>query len=87
MHNLSKIVLAACLFLTAASVFAHDEPEEDDAVDPWDGTGEAGLVKTTGNTDNNSVECQAEFHQNGGEMASSFHRYGTDDFRRWNQGK
>ena len=44
MHNLSKILLAACLVFATASVFAHDEPEEEPGVDPWDGTGEAGFV-------------------------------------------
>ena len=72
MHNLSKIMLAACLFFAAGSVFAHDEPEEEPGVDPWDGTGEAGFVKTTGNTDTTALNVRLNFIRTGEKWRHRF---------------
>ena len=51
MRNLLKYLLAGCLLLTTASVFAHDDPDEKGVVNPWEGSGEFGFVNTTGNTE------------------------------------
>ena len=72
MHNLSKILLAACLVFAAGSVFAHDEPEEEPGVDPWDGTGEAGFVKTTGNTDTTALNVRLNFIRTGKKWRHRF---------------
>ena len=65
MRNLLKILLAACLFLTTASVFAHDVPEEEDVVKPWEGSGEFGFVNTTGNTETVALNLKLNFVRTG----------------------
>ena len=72
MRNLTKILLAACLFITTASVFAHDEPEEEDVVKPWEGSGEAGFVKTTGNTETTALNLKLNFIRTGKKWRHRF---------------
>jgi putative salt-induced outer membrane protein len=72
MRNLVKILLAACLFLTTASVFAHDEPEEEDVVKLWEGSGELGFVKTTGNTDTTALNVRLNFIRTGEKWRHRF---------------
>jgi len=72
MRNLVKILLAACLFLTTASVFAHDEPEEEDVVKPWEGSGELGFVNTTGNTETVALNAKLNFVRTGEKWRHRF---------------
>jgi len=72
MRNLVKILLAACLFLTTASVFAHDEPEEEDVVKPWEGSGELGFVNTTGNTETVALNAKLNFVRTGKKWRHRF---------------
>jgi putative salt-induced outer membrane protein len=72
MRSLLKIPLAACLFLTAASVFAHDEPEEEDVVKPWEGSGELGFVNTTGNTETVALTAKLNFVRTGEKWRHRF---------------
>jgi len=65
MHNLVKILLAVGLFLATASVFAHDEPEEEAVVKPWEGSGELGFVNTTGNTETVALNLKLNFVRTG----------------------
>jgi putative salt-induced outer membrane protein len=65
MLNLVKYLLVACMFITAASVFAHDEPEEEAVVKPWEGSGEVGYVKTTGNTETTALNLKLNFVRTG----------------------
>jgi len=66
MRNLVRILLAACLFLTTASVFAHEEPEEgEEVVKPWEGSGELGFVNTTGNTETGALNLKLNFVRTG----------------------
>ena len=65
MPKLVKILLASCLFFTAVSVFAHDEPEEEDVVRPWEGAGEFGFVNTTGNTESVAMNMKLNFVRTG----------------------
>lgn len=59
MKYLVKIALASSLLLST-SLFAQDEAEE---VDPrgWEGTGEFGLVNTTGNTESLALNLKMNF--------------------------
>ena len=72
MRNLVKILLAAGLFLTTASVFAHDEPEEEDVVKPWEGSGELGFVNTTGNTETVALNAKLNFVRTGEKWRHRF---------------
>jgi putative salt-induced outer membrane protein len=72
MSNLVKILLAACLFLTTASVFAHDEPEEEAVVKPWEGSGELGFVNTTGNTETVALNAKLNFVRTGKKWRHRF---------------
>jgi len=72
MRNLVKILLAACLFLSAASVFAHDEPEEEEVVKPWEGSGELGFVNTTGNTETVALNAKLNFIRTGKKWRHRF---------------
>ena len=65
MRNWLKILLAGCLFSTTASVFAHDDPEEKAVVNPWEGSGEFGLVNTTGNTETVALNLKLNFVRTG----------------------
>jgi len=65
MRNLLKTLLAACLFLTTVSVSAHDEPEEEEVVKPWEGSGEFGFVNTTGNTETVALNLKLNFIRTG----------------------
>ncbi len=65
MHKLVKVLLTACMFITAASAIAHDEPEEEETVNPWEGSGELGLVKTTGNTETTALNLKLNFVRTG----------------------
>jgi putative salt-induced outer membrane protein len=53
-----KTALAAALVLSSANVLAQDEAE---ATDGWAGKGEFGFVKTSGNTDNETLNFALEF--------------------------
>jgi putative salt-induced outer membrane protein len=65
MRNWLKILLAVCLFSTTASVFAHDDPEENGVVNPWEGSGEFGFVNTTGNTETVALNLKLNFIRTG----------------------
>ncbi len=65
MRNLGNILMMACLFLTATSVFAHEEPEEEDVAKPWEGAGELGFVNTTGNTETVALNLKLNFVRTG----------------------
>ena len=65
MRNFVEILLAACLFLTTASVLAHDVPEEEAVVNPWEGAGEFGFVNTTGNTETLALNLKLNFLRTG----------------------
>ena len=65
MHNLVKIAFAGALLLAATSVYAHDEPEEEAAPQAWEGTGEGGWVKTTGNTNTSALNLRLNFIRTG----------------------
>jgi putative salt-induced outer membrane protein len=65
MRSLVKILLAACLLFTATSVIAHDEPEEEDVVKPWEGSGELGFVSTSGNTETVALNAKLNFVRTG----------------------
>ena len=60
MRDLVKIVLVGCLYASATSVFAQDAEEEQD-VRRWEGTGEFGLVNTTGNTESLAMNMGLNF--------------------------
>ncbi len=72
MRYLLKILLAACLFLTTASVFAHDEPEEEAVVKPWEGSGELGFVNSTGNTETVALNAKLNFVRTGKKWRHRF---------------
>jgi len=72
MRNLVKILLAACIFFTAASVFAHDEPEEEAVVKPWEGSGELGFVSTSGNTETTALNFKLNFVRTGKKWRHRF---------------
>ena len=72
MHNLVKILLTACMFLTAASLFAHDEPEEEAVVKPWEGSGELGFVNTSGNTETTALNAKLNFVRTGKKWRHRF---------------
>ena len=65
MHYLVKIVLASVLFLTAASVYAHEEKVEEEVVEPWEGSGELGFVNTTGNPETVALNFKLNFIRTG----------------------
>ena len=54
MFNLVKLILASSLFLSAGSVYAQDDANEDTELG-WSGEGEVGFVNTTGNTDSTAL--------------------------------
>jgi len=73
MRNLVEILLTVCLFLTTASVFAHDEPaEEEEVVKPWEGSGEFGFVNTTGNTETVALNLKLNFVRTGEKWRHRF---------------
>jgi putative salt-induced outer membrane protein len=72
MRNFFEILLASCLFLTTASVFAHDEPEEEAVVKPWEGSGELGFVNTTGNTETVALNLKLNFVRTGEKWRHRF---------------
>ena len=65
MHYLVKTLLASVLFLTAASVYAHEEEAEEEVVKPWEGAGEFGFVNTTGNTESQALNLKLNFIRTG----------------------
>jgi len=65
MHYLVKIVLASILFLSAVSVYAHEEKVEEEVVQPWEGSGELGFVNTTGNTETVALNFKLNFIRTG----------------------
>jgi putative salt-induced outer membrane protein len=65
MRVLGKLLLAGSLFLTTASVLAHDEVEEEAEVRAWEGAGEFGFVNTTGNTESVALNMKLNFIRNG----------------------
>lgn len=69
MKHLVKVVLAGMLLLTA-SVYAQDAEEE--AVDPWEGTGEFGFVSTTGNTETIALNAKLNFVRTGPKWRHRF---------------
>ena len=72
MNNLAKIAVAGAWLLTASSVYAHDETEEEAPPKIWEGTGEAGYVKTTGNTDTSALNVRLNFVRNGEKWRHRF---------------
>ena len=58
MGNWVKIILAGCLFLSAANTVAQDKEER---VEGWEGDGEFGFVSTTGNTDSVALNAKLNF--------------------------
>ena len=60
MRDIINLILAGCIFLFAACVFAHDEAKEEVEFG-WSGVGELGYVKTTGNTDSSALNVRLEF--------------------------
>jgi putative salt-induced outer membrane protein len=46
-------------------VFAHDDPEENGVVNPWEGSGEFGFVNTTGNTETVALNLKLNFIRTG----------------------
>ena len=65
MHNLLRLMFATCLVFTTISVFAHDEPEEEAEVKPWEGSGELGYVRTSGNTETTALNFKLNFIRTG----------------------
>lgn len=59
MRDLIKITLASGLFLLATSVYSQDDAEEETELG-WSGVGEAGYVKTSGNTDSSALNVRLE---------------------------
>ncbi|MDX2415943.1 MAG: DUF481 domain-containing protein [Xanthomonadales bacterium] len=59
MRDLIKMTLASGLFLLATSVYAQDDAEEETKLG-WSGEGEAGYVKTSGNTDSSALNVRLE---------------------------
>ena len=64
MHDLLRTALAGALLIASANTFAHDEPEEEAPPKIWEGTGEAGYVKTTGNTDTSALNIRFNLVRN-----------------------
>lgn len=60
MKYFTKIALASLLLL-ATSVFAHEEEAEEEVVKPWEGAGEFGFVRTTGNTESEALNMKLNF--------------------------
>ena len=65
MQNLLRLMFATCLIFATANVFAHDEPEEETVVKPWEGNGEFGFVNTTGNTETVALNLKLNFVRTG----------------------
>ncbi len=59
MRDLVKLILAGSLLLSAANVVAQDEEEV--RVTGWEGSGEFGLVNTTGNTETLALNMKLNF--------------------------
>lgn len=64
MKYLTKTVLASMLLL-ATSVYAHEEEAEEEIVKPWEGSGEFGFVRTTGNTQSEALNMKLNFIRTG----------------------
>ena len=58
-------MFATCLVFTTISVFAHDEPEEEAEVKPWEGSGELGYVRTSVNTETSALNFKLNFIRTG----------------------
>ena len=67
MRDLFKLILASSLILFAGAVFAHEEneEEEEDVVEPWEGSGEFGFVGTSGNTESTAWNMRLNFIRHG----------------------
>jgi putative salt-induced outer membrane protein len=63
MRGLVKIVMAGCLLLATANVFAQDEAVEEETK-KWEGLGEFGFVNTTGNTESTALNMKLNFTYN-----------------------
>ena len=60
MQYLVKVILASGLMLSAVSVFAQDDADEERPLG-WTGVGELGFVSTSGNTDSTALNVKLEF--------------------------
>jgi len=72
MRGLAKVVLLGGLFLSAGSVYAHEEKEEEAVVKVWEGSGEFGFVNTSGNTDTTALNLRFNLLRNGEKWRHRF---------------